>query len=50
MFKSIFNPLTPSSFFISPLLKGVFKGLVKGETIRFLRSNSSQDDYDYLNF
>ena len=25
--------------------KGVFKGLVKGEAIRFLRSNSSQDNY-----
>ena len=26
--------------------KGVFKGLVKGEAIRFLRSNSSQDNYE----
>ena len=26
--------------------KGVFKGLVRGEAFRFLRSNSSQDDYE----
>ena len=46
--RTYFKPTNTFQYlhFSSSHPKGVFKGLVKGEAIRFLRSNSSQDDFE----